>query len=163
MKTILKSEGVRIGLYFGATSGVITTLGLIAGLHSGTASLPAVMGGILVIAFADAMSDALGIHIAEEADPATDTAHVWAATLSTFANKFLFALSFAVPLLFLPLTTAVYVSVAWGLFVITVLSYLLARAQGESAFAIVLEHVVIALVVVVLSHFIGVWVSSAFA
>lgn len=163
MKEILTSEGARIGLYFGATSGVITTLGLIAGLHSGTESLPAVLGGILVIAFADAMSDALGIHIAEEADPATDSAHVWAATLSTFATKFVFALSFAVPLLFLPLTTAVYVSVAWGMLVITVLSYLLARAQGENALGIVLEHVVIAFLVVVLSHFIGVWVNTAFA
>ncbi len=162
MRELLQSEGARIGLYFGATSGVITTLGLIAGLHSGTESLPAVLGGILVIAFADAMSDALGIHIAEEADPETDSEHVWAATLSTFLTKFVFALSFAVPLLFLPLTTAVYVSVAWGMLVITVLSYLLAKAQGEKPLAIVLEHVAIASVVVVLSHFIGVWVSSAF-
>lgn len=162
MKEFFDSDGARTGLYFGATSGVITTLGLVAGLHAGTKSLPAVLGGIFVIAFADAMSDALGIHIAEEADPETDSAHVWAATFSTFATKFLFALSFAVPLLFLPLSTAVYASVAWGMLVIAVLSYLLARAQATSALAAVLEHLAIAAVVVVLSHFIGRWVGIAF-
>ncbi len=162
MKDFLQSDGARTGLYFGATSGVITTVGLIAGLHAGTKSLTAVLGGILVIAFADAMSDALGIHLAEEADPQTDSAHVWAATISTFATKFLFALSFAVPLLFLPLTTAVYASVAWGMLVIAILSFLLARAQSTSAAATVAEHLAIAVVVVVLSHLIGRWVSVVF-
>ena len=162
MKEFLQSDGARTGLYFGATSGVITTVGLIAGLHAGTKSLTAVLGGILVIAFADAMSDALGIHLAEEADPDTDSAHVWAATISTFATKFLFALSFAIPLLFLPLATAVYASVAWGMLVIAVLSFLLARAQSTNVAATVAEHLAIAIVVVVLSHFIGRGVSMEF-
>ena len=73
----LKSEGARTGLFFGATSGVITTLGLITGLNSGTHSLTAVLGGILVIAVADAMSDALGIHLAEESNPNATTQHSW--------------------------------------------------------------------------------------
>ena len=55
---ILKTDGARTGLFFGATSGVITTLGLIAGLNAGTRSLTAVLGGILVIAVADAMFEA---------------------------------------------------------------------------------------------------------
>ena len=40
------NDGARTGLYFGATSGVITTTGLIAGLHAGTESVVAVLGGI---------------------------------------------------------------------------------------------------------------------
>ncbi|MGI9263420.1 MAG: hypothetical protein ACR2QU_00740, partial [Gammaproteobacteria bacterium] len=80
---IFKSDGARTGLFFGATSGVITTIGLIVGLNSGTQSVTAVLGGILVIAVADAMSDALGIHLAEEANPDTDHMHVWAATIVT--------------------------------------------------------------------------------
>ena len=62
----LVNKGVRTGLFFGATSGVITTLGLITGLNAGTHSITAVLGGIFVIAVADSMSDALGIHLAEE-------------------------------------------------------------------------------------------------
>ena len=158
----LKSDGARTGLYFGATSGVITTIGLLTGLHAGTHSVAAVLGGILVIAVADAMSDALGIHLATEADPQTSLAHVWSATLSTFATKFVFAASFAIPLFLLPLQQAVWVSIAWGMTVIVVLSYLLARAQNERPLPVIVEHLGIAMVVVVLSHLIGVWVRSNF-
>ena len=158
----LKTEGARTGLFFGATSGVITTLGLITGLNSGTHSLTAVMGGILVIAVADAMSDALGIHLAEEANPNATTQHIWAATISTFFNKFIFALSFAVPLIWLPLSQAVIASIIWGMLVITVLSYFLARAQKASPLAIIAEHLAIAVLVVVFSHLIGSWVGRVF-
>ncbi len=158
----LKTDGARTGLFFGATSGVITTIGLIVGLNSGTQSITAVLGGILVIAVADAMSDALGIHLAEESDPRTDHSHVWAATITTFLTKFIFSISFAVPLLLLPLEPAVVVSVAWGLLVIVVLSYFLARTQKESPLAIIAEHVGIAVLVIVFSHYIGVWVAATF-
>jgi VIT1/CCC1 family predicted Fe2+/Mn2+ transporter len=162
MKEFLQSDGARTGLFFGATSGVITTLGLIAGLNAGTQSMTAVLGGILVIAVADSMSDALGIHLAEEADPDTDHEHVWSATISTFVTKFVFAISFAVPLLLLPLGPAVAVSVVWGMLVITVLSYFLARSQNESPWMIILEHLGIAILVVILSHLIGAWVANTF-
>lgn len=158
-----KSDGARTGLFFGATSGVITTIGLITGLNAGTHSVTAVLGGIFVIAVADAMSDALGIHLAEEADPNATAKHIWSATISTFLNKFFFALSFSVPLLLLPLDEAVMASIIWGMFVITVLSYFLARAQDASPIAIIAEHLGIAILVVVLSHFIGVWVSNTFS
>ena len=159
---IFKSDGARTGLFFGATSGVITTIGLIVGLNSGTQSITAVLGGIMVIAVADAMSDALGIHLAEEANPDTDHMHVWAATIVTFLTKFIFSISFAIPLLLLPLVTAVIASVVWGLLVIVVLSFFLARSQGESPVSIIAEHVGIAVLVLVLSHYIGVWVAATF-
>jgi VIT1/CCC1 family predicted Fe2+/Mn2+ transporter len=149
-------------LFFGATSGVITTIGLIVGLNSGTRSITAVLGGILIIAVADAMSDALGIHLAEEANPDTDHAHVWAATIMTFLTKFIFSISFAVPLLLLPLSQAVIASVIWGLLVIVVLSYFLAKSQDEPPLYIIGEHVGIAVLVLVFSHYIGVWVAATF-
>ena len=158
-----RNDGARTGLFFGATSGVIKTIGLIAGLNAGTNSITAVLGGILVIAVADAMSDALGIHLAEEADPEATTQHIWAATISTFVTKFVFALSFAVPMLLLPLRPAVFASVAWGIIVITVLSYFIAKAQNAKPLAIIAEHVGIAILVVVLSHYIGFWVGATFA
>ena len=158
----LNSDGARTGLYFGATSGVITTLGLLTGLYAGTGAVSAVLGGILVIAVADSMSDALGIHLAEEADPNTTSAHVWSATISTFIAKFVFAISFAVPLLLMPLRTAVIASVVWGMSVITVLSYFLAKSAQERPLPIILEHLGIAMLVVLLSHLIGAWVGANF-
>lgn len=158
----LKSDGARTGIFFGATSGVITTVGLLTGLNAGTNSLAAVLGGILVIAVADAMSDALGIHLSEEADPNKPHSQVWAATIFTFLTKFIFASSFAIPLLLLPLQQAVVASIAWGMTVISVLSYFLAKAQHVRPLPIILEHLGIALAVVVLSHLIGAWVGATF-
>lgn len=163
MKRILDNKGARTGLFFGATSGVITTIGLIAGLHAGTQSRVAVLGGILVVGFADAMSDAMGIHLAQEADPESTEEHIWAATLWTFVTKLVVALSFAFPVIWFPLGLAVAVSVGWGLVVITLLSAVLARIQKVRPLTVVTEHLVIAIVVVALSHYIGVWVNNAFA
>jgi vacuolar iron transporter family protein len=159
----LRNDGARTGLFFGATSGVITTIGLLTGLYAGTGSVTAVLGGVLVIAVADAMSDALGIHLAEEADPDSSTEQVWSATIATFCAKFVFAISFAIPLLLLPLRAAVIASVVWGMVVISILSYFLARTQRERPLPIIAEHLGIAILVVLLSHLIGVWVSATFA
>ena len=48
------NHSVKIGFCFGSTSGIITTLGLMVGLNSGTHSKLVVIGGILTIAIADA-------------------------------------------------------------------------------------------------------------
>jgi len=148
MKRIMQNKGARTGIFFGATSGVITTIGLITGLSAGTNSLVAVLGGILVVAVADAMSDALGIHIAQEADPESTTQHIWAATFWTFLTKLVVALSFALPLIWLPLQVAVAVAIGWGFLVITLLSAYLARTQRVAALPVIAEHLGITMVVV---------------
>jgi VIT1/CCC1 family predicted Fe2+/Mn2+ transporter len=163
MKRIIKNKGARTGIFFGATSGVITTIGLIVGLHAGTQSLVAVLGGILVVAIADASSDAMGIHFAQEADPDSTNDHIWAATIWTFLTKLVVALTFALPLLWLPLQTAVIVCVSWGLVVITLLSAYLAHIQRVKALTVITEHLGIAIVVVMVSYFIGIWVKTSFA
>jgi len=159
---ILKNKGARTGVFFGATSGVITTIGLIAGLNAGTRSLVAVLGGIFVVAVADAMSDAMGIHLAQESDPESTHEHIWAATFWTFFTKLFVALTFALPLLWFPLQLAVAIAVGWGLFVITLLSIYLARVQNTPVLHVVTEHLLIAIVVVAISHYIGVWVATEF-
>lgn len=163
MDKIISNKGARTGIFFGATSGVITTIGLIVGLHAGTQSLVAVLGGIFVIAIADALSDAMGIHLAQEADPDSTGEHIWAATIWTFLTKLIVALTFALPLLWLPLQTAVIVCVTWGLIVITALSAYLARIQKTRALMVITEHLGIAIVVITVSYFIGVWVKISFA
>ena len=106
---------LKTGVSFGLTSGIITTLGLMVGLHSGTQSKAVVLGGILTIAIADALSDALGIHISEEAENTHTHTEIWIATAATFLSKFIFALTFLIPVIILPLTTAIIVSIIWGI------------------------------------------------
>ena len=148
----------KIGLSFGLTSGVITTLGLLVGLDAGTHSQPIVLGGILTIAIADSLSDAMGIHLAEESKNNGLTSHIWESTVATFVAKLSIALTFALPVLLVPLHTAILVSVLWGLFLLTMLSVLLARAQRIAPWKVITEHLLIALCVVVVSYYVGDWV-----
>ena len=106
-------HSITTGFSFGSTSGIITTLGLIVGLHSGTGLKFAVIGGVVTIAIADAFSDALGIHVSEEAERKHSTREIWEATVSTFVFKFLFTSTFIIPLLLFRLSTATIVSVVW--------------------------------------------------
>ena len=143
------------GFSFGLTSGIITTLGLIVGLHSSTHSKIVVIGGILVIAIADALSDALGIHISEESENQHTTREIWESTGMTFFSKFVFALTFIIPILLLPLTTAIIISVIWGLALIVAFSFYLAKKQNVKPYKVVFEHLVIAILVIIITHYVG--------
>jgi len=153
---------IKKGFSFGLTSGIITTLGLMVGLHAGTHSKLAVLGGVLTIAIADAMSDALGIHVSEEAENHHSTREIWEATIATFLAKFVFALTFLVPVLIFSLSTAIIVSIAWGLLLLTILSYRLARQQNANPARIIGEHVLIAVAVITITHFLGDLIASLF-
>jgi len=153
-------DSLRKGISFGLTSAVITTLGLIVGLHSGTHSRIVVIAGIVTIAVADALSDALGIHISEEAENAHTAREIWEATVATFLTKFLFAATFLVPVLLLSLSAAIIVNLTWGLSILSVLSYIIARSQGKPPWKIVGEHLVIAMIVIALTNWVGDWIGT---
>jgi VIT1/CCC1 family predicted Fe2+/Mn2+ transporter len=151
---------VKIGLSFGLISGVITTLGLMIGLDASTHSRIAVIGGILTIAIADALSDALGIHVSEESERKHTNREVWEATISTFLSKFVFSASFIIYVLFLDMSIAIQASIVWGLFLISILSYII--SEGENSFKVILEHVTITLAVIIISHYLGSYIGSIF-
>lgn len=155
-------HSLKIGLIFGLTSGIITTIGLMVGLHAGTHSKLVVIGGVLTIAIADAFSDAIGIHISEESESRHVDKEIWESTVATFLAKFVFASTFIIPLLLLQLFTAIVVSVAWGLSLLGVLSFFIAREQKIKPWKVIAEHLVIAIVVIVLAHFTGDWISKTF-
>lgn len=143
------------GIGFGLTSGVITTLGVVVGLHSGTQSRIAVLVGIVVVALADAFSDAMGIHVSEEAEHEHTAREQWESAFFTFMSKLFVALSFTIPVTLLDLNTAMFVSVAWGLILIAAFSISLARSQGHDPYRVTAEHAVITLLVVLLAHYLG--------
>jgi VIT1/CCC1 family predicted Fe2+/Mn2+ transporter len=152
----------KIGFSFGLTSGIITTLGLIVGLHSGTHSKLAVIGGILTIAIADAFSDALGIHISEESESKHTEKEIWQSTTSTFFSKFAFALTFIIPILLFKLSTAIIANVVWGLFLLSLFSFYIAKQQKKKTWKVVFEHLIIALIVITITHYVGDWISTTF-
>ena len=153
---------IKKGVSFGLTSGVITTLGLIVGLTSGTGSKLVVLGGIITIAIADAFSDALGMHISEEAENKHTTREIWESTISTFLAKFVFALTFIIPILLFNLTLAVIVSIIYGLLILSIISYKMAIEQKTKPLHVIAEHLLIAIVVIFITHFVGNYVAVIF-
>ncbi len=152
----------KVGLSFGLTSGIITTLGLMVGLQSGTHSKLVVIGGILTIAIADAFSDALGIHISEESENKHSSREVWESTISTFLFKFIFALIFIIPVLLFELFMAVTISIILGLLLISFFSFNIAKKQKEAPWKVVVEHLLIAILVIFVTYYVGNWVSLTF-
>lgn len=159
---LLSNHSMRVGLSFGLTSGIITTLGLMVGLNSGTHSRLVVLGGILTIAIADAFSDALGIHVSEESENKHTPGEIWTSTFSTFFSKFFTALTFLVPVLLFELQTAVRVAVVWGLLLLSLFSLRIAREQNVKPWKVIAEHLSIAVIVIIATHYIGSLISSVF-
>jgi len=155
-----RDHSVRVGLSFGLTSGVITTLGLLVGLSAGTSSRAAVLGGILTIALADSLSDALGIHVSEEAEGVHTAGEIWTATAATFVAKLLSALTFAIPVLVFDLDVAVVVAIVWGAALLVTLSLDLARRRGVDPKPLVIEHLGVAALVVAAAHAVGITIAS---
>jgi len=155
------NEAVKKGLGFGVTSAIITTLGLIVGIHSGTDLRGAVIGAILVIAFADSLADSLGIYFSERSQQNSKKSEPFIAMLTAFGGKFIFALTFIIPILvFSSLHTAIITDLLYGLILLTIFSYFSAKSKKENAFSTIVFYVLLASVVITASHFIGAWVSS---
>lgn len=149
------------GFSFGVISGVITTVGLMMGLDSVTADANssiaklAVIGGILSIAIADAFSDAIAMHISQESDRANSVKEIWQSTFSTFLAKLFVALTFLVPILLMPLRTAIIVNIIWAFVLVIAFNYRLAKQRGEKVYSVIGEHVTIMLVVLILTYYAG--------
>ncbi|MBS3172089.1 hypothetical protein J4438_00730 [Candidatus Woesearchaeota archaeon] len=148
------NNAIRQGLSFGLTSGIITTLGLLIGLNFSTNSKLVVMSGVIVIAIADALSDSFGMHISEES-VRTKQKKIWQATSATFLSKFILGISFLIPILLFNLTTAVYISIAWAILLLTIISYHLAKREKINPLKVILEHLTIAIIVIIISAYIG--------
>lgn len=155
-------RALRSGFSFGLTSGTITTLGLIVGLHSSTNSRIVVIGGILTIAVVDAFSDSLGMHMAQEAQNYYTHKIVWMSTIFTFLFKFIFSSIFIIPVLIFDLHKAIIISVLIGIYLIFLVSLIIAREKNESPYKVIGEHIFIALFVIIIAHYVGSFISNIF-
>ena len=155
-------NSIKKGLGFGLTSGVITTLGLIIGLYSSTNSIKLIIGGIIIIAVADSLSDALGIHIAEESGNKKSEKDIWETTFATLFCKFVFAMSFMIPFLLFDIRASILISIIWGLILISAFSFYISKGRVQSGWKIVAEHLAIAILVIISTYYVGIFVRNFF-
>jgi VIT1/CCC1 family predicted Fe2+/Mn2+ transporter len=146
---------------FGATSAIITNLGIITGLDTLTHPKLSIIGALLVIALADNMSDSFGIHIYQESEH-IGKKEVWLSTLTNFLTRLFVSSTFIILIIVLPIRLAAVCSVIWGLFVLTFMTYTIAKQQKINPFSAIFVHLTIAVIVVVASNFIGAFVITRF-
>ena len=58
------------------------------------------------------------------------------------------------------LSTAIVISLIWGLSILSLLSYIIAKTQSEPAWKIVGEHLMIAIIVIGITHWVGDWLAN---
>ena len=138
----------------GATAAITTSMGLIAGLTQGDNARIGIITGLLVVAIADNISDSLGIHIYKESEGASKQ-DIRSSTYGNFITRLLLAFTFVlIILLFSPLN-ALIISSIWGLALLAILSYLIAKSKGTNPPREIVWHLVVALIVITGSKFLG--------
>jgi VIT1/CCC1 family predicted Fe2+/Mn2+ transporter len=146
---------------FGMTAAIITNLGLIAGLYFSSDAKTNIIGSILIIALADNISDSLSIHIYQESER-FEAKEVWISTFSNFMVRLLVSLFFVLIVVFLPLMIASIILIVFGLLLLSFISYIVAKRRGMNPYVSIAEHLVIAILVVVVSRFLGEWITTQF-
>jgi len=144
-------------LSFGSTAGIVTSMGLIVGLDAATASTAALAGSILIAGLADNLTDSLSVHIYQESERLPER-EAFRTTAVNFVARITMSLSFIFIVILLPRPAAVRLSVIWGFFLLSGLSYVIARARSVSAFSEIWKHGVVAVIVILISKAIGTWI-----
>jgi len=139
---------------FGSTSAIITNLALIIGLDTAADAKLAIISSLLVIALADNISDTLGIHMYQEAEGLRKSL-VWKLTITNFFSRLITSLGFVLIVLIFPINIAVIFSLVYGFLVLAIVSYLISIKRKINPWSSIFEHLIIAVVVVILSKFIG--------
>ncbi len=144
-------------LTFGSTAAIVTSMALIVGLDATTASMGALLSSILISGLADNLTDSLSVHIYQESEKLPER-QAFRTTVINFIARFSVSLTFVLLLVALPRLTAVRLSIIWGFFLLSALSYLLARARAVSAWSEIWKHDAVAVIVILMSRAIGAWI-----
>jgi vacuolar iron transporter family protein len=143
----------------GMTAAIVTSMGLIAGLAQGGGTKADIIAGLLIFAIADNISDSLGIHIYKESEGASRQ-EITLITLGNFIIRLLLALTFVLIIFLLDPHQAFIFASIWGLILLTILSYGIARIKQSHPMKEIVYHLIIAIMVIIGSRFIGSFISS---
>jgi len=135
---------------FGATSAVLTGLGVIVGLGRTANPGVSITTALIILAVADNISDSFGIHIHQESQKES-VREVRRTTFTNFTARTLVALIFILLVILLPMKFAVAMSILLGLAVITFISYFIAKEQKASPYKVVSQHLLLTVIVIVAS------------
>jgi vacuolar iron transporter family protein len=144
---------------FGSTAAIITNTSLIVGLGSAQAGKGPILGGLLTIALADNISDSFGIHMYKETERCEKKLSLLTTALNFF-SRLLVSCSFIAIVFMFSVSHSIVVAIVWGLLLLTILSYSIARSNNDNTILEIIKHLVIAIIVIVLSLYVGYLISK---
>jgi VIT1/CCC1 family predicted Fe2+/Mn2+ transporter len=151
----------KIGeLSFGITSGILTTIGLMTGVNAATSSQLSVVAAIASIAVADSLSDAFGMYMSKVSERGNDSGAAVRYAAGTLVGKFIFPLTFIVPIFLFPLEIGIAIDLVWGGIALALLSAEQAIVSQSSVIKTVGRNLLLAAVIVILSAIVGSIVSG---
>jgi hypothetical protein len=125
-------------------------MALITGLNAAGTAKSILISALLITALADNLTDSLSIHIYQESER-LDEREAFIGTLSNFTTRLLGSLSFILLVVVFPPKVVVLGSIVWGMLLLGVLSYLLARDRNVGIISEVIKHLVVAAAVLIMS------------
>jgi len=144
---------------FGGTAAIVTSMALIAGLDAANAGRAAMVSALLIAAVADNLTDSLSVHMYQESERLEEK-EAFIGTLTNFATRFIVCLSFVLIVTLFREHAAAVGGIVWGMSLLTVLTYILARHRKVSAMSELGKHLAVALVIVFVSKSIGHWITA---
>ncbi len=144
---------------YGAAAAVVTSMALISGLSAASATKSVIASALLIAAFADNMTDALSIHIFQESEQ-LDTKEAFRGTITNFFTRLVLGISFVTLVALLPLAYITKAAFAWGMLLLAILTYFVARERNVKPLPEVLKHLVFSMVVITVSMTLGHWLGT---
>jgi VIT1/CCC1 family predicted Fe2+/Mn2+ transporter len=114
----------------------------------------------VLLSIADGLADSAGMHLSEESEIENGASkhtsrEVWLTTIFTLVSVVGIAMTFVVPILIFPLGTAVLVAIGWGLLLLVFLNYYIAKIKNENPLRLILEHILLAIALILISNWLG--------
>lgn len=156
---LMVNKDLRQGMFFGMNSGIITTVGLIAGISQTITNPMYLIISVISIAISDGAGEAYGIYISKKAEQIKDESNgPIFSMLSLFISKLLIVIFFLFPLLF-SWDVTYYKNLIWPLLwsviIITFLDYKLAQLRNERIIKYLVPHYILLFIVVLSTKLIG--------
>ena len=155
----LLNNDTRQGAFFGINSGILTTVGVIAGISQTTTNPMYVVISVISLAISDCVGEAYGMYLSKKAEQIQkDDKGPLYSLISVFVAKFLVVILFLLPLLFY-WNLKYYKNLIWpivySLVVLVSIDYKLAEMRNESKVKYITIHLILLFIVVCSTKLIG--------
>jgi hypothetical protein len=144
---------------FGATSAIVTSMGVTIGFGAGGISKSTIIAGLLIVGLADNLTDSLSIHIYQESERLEQRA-AFRATIGNFATRLIISLSFVALAFSFSSTNMLLACLLWGVLLLASLTWLVAKNRNANVSTEILKHLGVAAAVVAASFATGNFISA---